>query len=1067
MDCPHCLFRNPAGFRFCGQCGALLEVRHTAVAKREDQAELRHLTVMFCDLVGSVALSITLDPEEYREVLCRYLDAASSVVRRFSGFVGQYLGDGMLVYFGYPKAREDSAILAVRCGLGIQRAIEGLNREFFTQLQVRIGLHTGLLVVGELGTGEGRETSAVVGKTPNLAARLQSLAQPGTVVISSDTWKLVRLHFDCESLGWQRPKGFTEPLLVYQVIGEADVNAARIAMRDGTRLYGRDAELERLRNRWTQAKVGAWPRVVLTGEAGIGKSRLLREFTGSLSGEAHFCVVVRGSAAAQSSAFEPLLQLLREWMKIGRADTPEERHEKIERFVALLKFPPETTALLEAVFCPDESPLPAAHALSPTAARQGFIGWLPMFLRALAERWPVVFAVEDLHWLDPSTLEALAHLFAGAPLTRILVVLTARPEFSAPWMPAERIALERLHTRQVEEFAEAVGGGKELPAEVLRQIVSKANGVPLFIEEMTKMVIETGLLVERETHFETRGALPPMAIPDTLHELLMARLDATGLRELAQIAAVLGQEFHYSMLRLLHPSDDGVLDEKLDRLVEAGLLSREGTPPDATFTFRHALIQTEAYQALLKRKRQDYHERIAEMLAASFPDMLRQQPELVARHYTEAGRHVEAIELWLQAAMRSEYRSANAEAITQAEQGLALLPALAGEEARRERELSLTIVRGRAAAMLHGYASEEVSRNYARARELCMENEGRPETYQVLAVLHAFYISRAEFSLAGEIANQMLRLGESTGMTIFLDNAWLSLGSNAFYLGQFGEAVRCFRRALEIYDSHTGELPTRTLDIKVAALAWGGLALLLSGQPDEGLASTREARDFALGTGHIHSIVFARHFLQLAHYWREEPAEVLVEAEGFAAVCREQGFVYWLTLGAMIEGWAHVRLGRAGALEMIAKGLAGWQRTGARLASSQHFGFLADAMARTGAIADGLAAIAQAEDMVRITGEHCYASHVADLKGRLLLRQSPPDAAGAEAAFRTAAALARELSAAWLELRAATHLAALLRDQSRRDEARSVLDPCLRAIAGGGETTLVREARELLAALQN
>ena len=1067
MDCPHCLFRNPAGFRFCGQCGALLEVQHTAVATREDQAERRHLTVMFCDLVGSVALSTTLDPEEYREVLSRYLEAASTVVRRFSGFVGQYLGDGMLVYFGYPKAREDSAILGVRCGLGILRAIEGLNREFSTQLRVRIGLHTGLLVVGELGTGERRESSAVVGKTPNLAARLQSLAQPGTVVISGDTWKLVRAHFDCESLGEHAVKGLAEPLPVYQVTGDADLNAARNASRDGTRLYGRDPELERLRSRWAEAAAGSGPRVTLTGEAGIGKSRLVREFTGALAGQPHFCVVARGSAAAQNSAFEPLLQLLRERMEIARTDTPEEQLEKIAGFVASLQFPPETTALLAAIFCPDESPLPAARALSPAAARQGFIGWLPEFLRTLAERRPVVFVVEDLHWIDPSTLEALAHLFAAAPLARVLVLLTARPEFSAPWLPAERIALDRLSARQIEEFAEAVGGGKELPAEVLRQIVSKANGVPLFIEEMTKMVIETGLLVERETYFETRGALPPMAIPDTLHELFMARLDATGLRELAQIAAVLGQEFHYSMLRSLRPSDAGILEEQLDRLVEADLLSREGTPPEATYAFRHALIQAEAYQSLLRRKRQHYHERIAEMLAESFPEMLRQQPELVARHYTEAGRHVEAIELWLQAATRSEYRSANAEAITQAGHGLALLPALPAEETRRERELALTIVRGRAAAMLQGYASEEVARCYARARELCRATEEQPETYQVLGVLHAFYTARADFPLAGEIADQMLRLGESTGTTTFLDNAWLSLGTNAFYLGQFGEAMRCFRRALEIYESHTGELPPRTLDIKVAALAWHGLALLLCGQPDEGLASARAARDFGLGTGHVHSIIFARHFLQLAHYWRDEPAEVLAEAEGFAAICREQGFVYWLTLGAMIEGWAHVRLGRAQALEMLAKGLAGWQRTGARLASTQHFGFFADATARTGTIAEGLAAIAQAEDMVRITGERCYAAHVADLKGLLLLRQSPPDAAAAEIAFRTAAALARELSAAWLELRAATHLAALLRDQARRDEARAVLEPCLRAITGGGETALVREARELLAAFQN
>jgi class 3 adenylate cyclase/tetratricopeptide (TPR) repeat protein len=1023
---------------------------------------------MFCDLIGSVALSGTLDPEEFRVVLRRYVEAASAVARRFSGFVSQIHGDGMVVYFGYPKAREDSAVLAVRCGLGILGAIEELNGQFPLQLSVRIGIHTGLLVVGDLGAGERREPSVAVGQTPNVAARLQALAQPGTVIISADTWRLVRGSFHCESLGEHVIRGLAEPITVYHVTGNADAHSEWNASRDLTRLFGRDPELERLGRCWTEAAAGRASRAMITGEAGMGKSRMVREFTYSLAGQPHFCLIARGSAAAQNSAFEPLIEMLREQMAIQRTDTRGEQMAKIASYIESLRFPQKTADFLAAVFFPDESPPAATGNLSAAAARQRFIAWLPEFLRVLSRQCPVVFMVEDLHWIDPSTLESLEHLFTGVPLPRVFLLATARAEFAAPWLPPEVIALERLNARQVAEFAEAVGGGKEMPADILRQIVAKANGIPLFVEEMTKMVHETGVLVERETHFETREACPPMAIPDTLHELLMARLDATAkVREAAQIAAVLGQAFHYPMLRLLYPGDEPVLREQLAHLVQAGLLSQDGDIPAATFAFRHALIHAEAYQSLLRSKRRHYHERIAKMIAERFPETLRQQPELVAYHYTEAGRHAEAIGLWVTAATRSADRSANVEAIAQADQGLALLPALAAGDDRREQELALTIVRGRAAAILRGYADEEVERTYSRARELCRAGETHPEAYPVFGTLHAYHIARADFALAGEMADHMLRLGEATGMATIMDNAWLALGANAFYLGQFEEAERCLRRSLEIYESH-GTVPASvTLDIKVAALGWLGLALLLCGKPDEGLASAREACNFANRTGHTHSVIFAMHFLQLVHYWREEPAELLAESEGFAGICHEQGFAYWLTLDAMFEGWAHVRLGRGQGMEMLAKGLAGWQRSGARLAGAQHFACVADAGLCIGATAAGFAAIAQAEEIARITGERCYTPHVAELKGLLLLRQTPPDPVAAEAAFRSAITVARELSASWQELRAATRLASLLRAQCRHNEARDVLDPCLRAVTGGSGTAPVREARALLADLRD
>ena len=1067
MECPRCLSASPEGFRFCGQCGSPLRPQASPTAPTHDQAERRHLTVMFCDLVGSVALSTALDPEEFRDLLNQYLTSASAVARSHTGFIGQFHGDGMLVYFGYPKAREDSAILGVRAGLGILRALTALNAEAGSDLRVRIGLHTGLLVVGELGTGEGRESSVVVGKTPNLAARLQSLAQPGTVVISSDTWKLVRSHFRCQSLGEHLLKGLAEPLAVYQVEDDLETNAPRPVPVAFTALHGRGPDLARLTEAWALAIAGGAPRLAVIGEAGLGKSRLVHEFIQALAPQAHTCLIARGSAAAQNSAFEPLLQLLRELADILRGDSPAEQLEKIEAYLTSHGLPREAAIPLAAALTPDEpSPADAARHLSPSGIRQRLIAWLPTLLRALSARRPVLFVVEDLHWLDPSTLEALAHLFALEAQPRVFLCVTARPDFSAPWLPADQLQLRPLAAAEIAGVVEEMSGGKDLPAEVLRQIVAKTNGIPLFIEETTRMILESGLLVERESHFETRAPLPPMAIPDSLHELLMARLDGTTtVRAVAQIAAVIGMEFDYPTLHALWLTDSAVLDEQLARLVAAGLLTQSGPLHQAQFAFRHALIRQEAYQSLLKRKRQHYHERIAAVIAETSPATLRQRPELVAHHFTEAGRHAEAIELWLQAAIRSEHRCANAEAIAQADAGLALLPALADAALRGERELGLTVIRGRAAAMLSGYASEEVERTYFHARELCRGRESHPELYQVLAVLHAYYTARADFTQASEMAEQMMQLGEATSNVPILDNAWLSRGTNAFYLGDLERSLECFDHAIALYSAQPGGLPQRTLDIKVAALGWGGLAHILRGRPDVGLRWSFEARAHALQIEHLHSIAFARHFIELAHYWRDEPEGVSADAESFVEFCRDQGFVYWLSLGLVLQGWALTRLGVPEAFAFLARGLNIWQRTGARLGNTQHLSIYADALGRRGAVEEALAAIQQAEEFETSSGEACYSSHVAEVKAHLLRQYTPRDLAAVEASLRHALDRAHQTHTPWLALRASHSLASLLAELNRPAEARTTLESALAAIEGGEATPVVQAARRLLSAL--
>ncbi len=1063
MECSQCHFRSPDGFRFCGNCGCAFPEPGPDRAPDERLGERRYLTVMFCDLVGSTPLSVQLDPEDLHELIRRYLDAAGAVAKSFSGFIGQYHGDGMLVYFGYPRAREDFAVLGVRAALGIVRAVADLSgqlvREGQPEVQVRIGVHTGLVVVGELGRGARRETSVIVGLAANLAARLQTEAQPGTVVISSDTHRLLRGAFRCLPLGDVALKGIAAPVTVFEVLEEAEAAPAETEEAPAAPLIGRGAELARLREAWTGVLAGAGARRLLAGEAGIGKSRLVAEFRRGLGGGACHWLAMSGAEQAQNSALHPLLALLRQRLGFAREEGAEERLEKIEKFAAEFAFPPETAgALLAAALAVPGAEARGWEALSPAAARQRLIAWLPDLLAAHAVRRPVVLLVEDLHWLDPSTLEALDRLAADAPIPRVLVLCTARPEFRAAWPAESIIGLERLSAADAAGFVESLAGAGALPPELVRQVVSKADGVPLFLEEMVKMALGSGL--------DAGVAGRELAIPDTLHAVLMAQLDriAKG-REVAQLAAVLGGEFRYEMLRALSPLEDRELIEGLGRLVESGLLARLGAIPDAMFAFRHALIQAEAYQSLLRKKRQQHHEEIARMIEERFPETKTTQPELVAHHFTEAGRPAEALEYWHRAAAQAADRCAGREALAHVGRGLAVLPAVPDSPARFAHEIELTLFRGWALTVLTGFAAPEVAATYARALELCRQLGDAPQVIKVAPVLFGVYIATANFPAAREMADQMRRVGEQENSPLTLLQAWFSTGAHAFYTGDLDAALAAMRRALEFAEGLTCP-QWHTLDSKVTALGWGALALLLLGFPDEALRWVRAGRDCAEEVRHPHSIAFARHFVQLVHFWREEPAEALAGMEEYLAFCQEQGFGYWIPPAMMIAAWARGALAPdAAALDALQQGIALWQRTGADIAGPQHFATLAELAGKLGRFDEAFAAIAAGRDFVQRTGEHVYAPWLADLEGALWQQRAPADFPRAEACFREALALARRCGARWHELRAALSLARLLRQLGRSAEARRELAPVAAWFTEGAALRPLREARALLAEL--
>jgi len=760
MKCPRCQHENPAGVKFCGACGTRLEVLcpacqaanpptnrfchecgqvltvavepvqaaeptrplggPQAAFRAPAEAERRQLTVMFCDLVGSTALSGTLDPEDMREILRAYQEACAEVIHSIEGHIAQYLGDGLLVYFGYPRAHEDDAQRALRAALGIVDAMERLNtrlrRERDGRLAVRVGIHTGLVVVGEIGSGTRHEHLAL-GETPNLAARLQALAEPDTVVISAATHRLIERWFNCRDLGLHTVKGVAMPLQVYRVLNEREAvpRGFEAASTGLTALVGRGQEVGLLLERWEQVKDGFGQVALLSGEAGIGKSRLLRELRERVANEPHVRWECRCSPYHQESALHPLIELFQRALEFARDDQPEDKLRKIEdglRRYGLRE--PDAVSLWAALL---SVPLPAASPplnMTPQRQKQKTLEAVLGLLVALAAHQPVLVIIEDLHWVDPSTLELLNLLVEQAPTVGVFVLLTFRSDFRPPWAPRAHVAsltLNRLTRRQTELMVSRVSGGKTLAAEVVEQIAAKTDGVPLFVEELTKMVLESGLLQEHADRYELIGPLPPLAIPTTLQDSLMARLDRLAtVKNVAQLGATLGRSFSYELLRAVSSVDEAALQRALGRLVEAELLYKRGAPPEATYIFKHALIQESAYQSMLLSRRRQLHQRIATVLTERFPETLETQPEVLAHHYTEAGLAAPAVEYWRRAGERAIQRSANLEAIAHLTRGLEVLKTLPDSPERATQELVLDATLGMPLWATKGSAAPEVER---------------------------------------------------------------------------------------------------------------------------------------------------------------------------------------------------------------------------------------------------------------------------------------------------------------------------------------------------------------------
>lgn len=1127
--CPGCGSDNPPRARFCAECGTSLValpthavITHAVITRDDTQAlnaplnspdvptfvaaasplrstlfasplmpaapagvtERRQITVLFCDLVGSTALAEKLDPEDLHLLITSYQEACSTVIHRHDGYIAKYLGDGQMVFFGYPHAHEDAAHRALRAALEMVQVIKRLAERVQTQwgvvLAARIGVHTGLVVAGEMGA-EDRRVMDIVGEAPNIAARLQEGAEAHTVVLSAATYRLTANAFTFRALGGRTLKGLSRPLEVYQALAEMDSAEESAGSRlTAAPLVGRAREQRHLGERWQQARAGQSQIVLLSGEAGIGKTRLLQELLLQAATEENtFVTLMKCSPYNQSSAFHPIIQVLQnDVLQFKREDTGGDRWHKLEAFLRERDFDvAEAAPLLGGLLAlpPSQNAAPTS-GLSAEGQRQKTIEILLRIVLRRAGRQPYLLVLENAHWADPSTIEflrLLADRIQQEQAGSLLLMLTFRPLFEPPFMPHPsllHLCLERLDDTHVRSIVHRLAGERALAPDMIAQIVAKTDGVPLYVEELTKMVLESGAAGERGSGWTPPAFASDLDVPTTLNDSLMARLDRlSSIKEVAQIAAAIGREFTCELLQAVCLQDENSLRADLDRLVAAELLHQtRDVDGGLVYRFKHALIQDAAYKSLLISRRQYYHRQIAEALNAQSPDVAEQQPELLAGHYTLAGLVEPALACWNRAGQRALARSANQEAIIHFSKSLELLQNHPDTPDAHRQELFAQASLSVALTATQGFASPNVGRVFARAQELCVMCGDAPETAPMLVGLTGYHLVSARFEDSHALAERLIHQGAARNHHAMQVIGLYSRGNPRLWQGDLEASRADLEAALKLYDvaHHADYTAIWSQDPGVSILCFLNLLLWHQGHADQALAHSEQSLRLAEQTGHLFSKAWALNCAALLAYWRRDSGEAARLGALSVAHATEQNFPFFLAGSQMYQGWAMFQQGRqAEGMEQMQAGLALYQAIGSRVCLPFLMGMVGEAQGDMGNTDEGLRVVQQGLDLAQETGEHISAPNLHRVKGSLLLKQPVPDAGAAQECFERAIELARDMGAKSSELQAATHLCRLLQSQDKPHEACNVLAPVHSWFTEGYDTPDYREAALLLAAL--
>ena len=1039
-----------------------------------DQAERRQLTVVFCDLVNSTALSRRVDPEDLQDVIRRFLDGCTQAVGRFNGYIAKYMGDGMLVYFGYPHAYENDAERAVYAGLAILDTVKGLTQENpYPEFAIaaRIGIATGPVVVGELMGQDTAKERSVFGETPNLAARLQALAQPNQLIIDPVTKRHVGNAFDVVDLGAFSLKGFDSPIQAWQVLCSKS-STSRFESSHAiqlTNFVGREQEISLLLGRWREAIDGEGQVVLLSGEAGIGKSRIVHTLGDRLADARYQTIQFQCSPYHTNTAFYPAINFLREAAGLTSQDSAEAQLNKLDALARESGIDTQDTVALFA----DLLSIRGDHRYPPLTVssetrKEMTLEALVHHLQRLADRAPVLFILEDAHWLDPTTLDLMTRIIDRIRQMRMLLLITCRPDFKPVWSDYSHVTsltLSRLPRRQSAELVAAVAGGKALPPEVQQAILVKADGVPLYIEALTENVIQSGQLTEGIHALTLKGTLTGLPIPDSLQALLMERVDRLGpAKGIVQAGATIGREFTYELLRATVDATDSQLKQALDLFIASGLMFQEGEIPNATYHFKHALVQEAAYGTLPKKPRQLLHARIAKALESRFAERITLEPELLAFHYEQAGLAGPAVEYWFRAARRDAERSATIEALNHFGRALDMLKDLPQGSERDAVELELLIARGAPLVTVKGYASDEIEHNYRRAKELSQEHSDSLHHFLAIWGLWVFHLVRGQLAMARDLAENLLSLATREQNPDLLIRARESLGTTYFFLGRFDDAKTHLVPATFLNDPDQQRSPAvpYTQDPGITAritLAWTLWAL---GEVEQVEPLALEALAKARELDHPFTLVFTLASLSWI-YSTLRNAKKTVDLTGEAiALSTKYSFELGLAWATSSHGWALTEQGREDGLDTLINGLSATRVTGANLNNTHTLALLAEIYLRRNRIDEGLSTIDDALKLAVAGGERFRHAELLRLKGELLLGQSDPSVQAAEQCFCEALKIAQDQHAKMLELRAATSLARLWKKLNKSDEAKRILKSVYSRFTESVDNRDVIEAKTVL-----
>jgi class 3 adenylate cyclase/tetratricopeptide (TPR) repeat protein len=1049
---------NPPAARFCGDCGGKLAAPAIAAPKPPSRspapadatilgAERRQLTVMFCDLVGSTALSVRLDPEEMRELIATYRKCVTDSVARFEGFIARYLGDGVLVYFGYPQAHEDDAERAVRSGLAAVAAVDALETRTGIRIRAHVGIATGLVVVGEqIDAGGIRERDAI-GETPNLAARLQDLAAPGEVVIAASTRRLVGRMFDCRALGSVEVKGLPKPVAAWQVQGVA-VGVSRFeALHAGalSQLVGRQEEIELLLRRWHQAKAGEGRVVLLSGEPGIGKSRIAESLLVRLKGEPHARVRYFCSPHHTNSALYPFIVQIERAAGFAPTDAPGAR---LDRLAALLNptarhVPQDLALIAELLAVPPDGRYPALE-VSPQQKREMTLTALLSQLEGIAAHKPVLIIFEDAHWIDPTSLDLLDRTVARVADLPVLLVVTYRPEFQPTWVGQPHVTmlpLSRLGRRDGAGIMAGITKGKALPGVVVEQILARTDGVPLFIEELTSTLLESGLLRETAYRYELDGPLPPLAIPATLQASLVARLDRlASVKDVAQIGAAIGRAFSYELIAAVSDVAPPDLDAALERLTASGLVLRRGTPPEATYSFKHALVQDAAYATLLKSRRQQLHASIAMLLVERFPAMAESLPEVVAHHLTEAGLASEATGYWRKAGQRAGARSANHEAIKFLEQALSHLEALPESQSTLEQAFEIRLELRLVLIQLG-----EIQRMLERLREadtLAARLNDDHRRGRVWAFMTSVHSLLGELEEAAVTATRALKIAARLGDIRLQILTTSYLEQVHYYRGEYVRVVELATDNLGTLTAEGGdEFSGTSASPWVLDRNWLVICLAELGRFVEAAEHEGELIRFAESTQNAFNHALAYSAASTLHRLKGDWTKARSLVEHTVRVVRESNIVFLLPSEVAAAAWVLAQLGETSAAqdrlresEELIERLAA-RPTGRTHSRASHS--LGRALLLLGRLDE---ARSLAERAVQFSPRHQgFVAHAHHLLGDIATQPGRLDAESGEAHYRQALALAEPRGMRPLAAHCHLGLGTLSRRAGKSEQAREHL----------------------------